>query len=201
MRSGSFSSGHSASILLPSDITSSSPSSRDGIASQDEVLHRILGCELILEAGMQLSFPQSIINTGCILFHRFYYRKSLKKYDVLSVSMGSLLLAAKIEEFPILLRDIILAFHKIYCNRSPQHSRQELDVGGKAYLQWKSALITIERYILKELGFSFYSILDHPHKFLIVYLKVNGIILQHIVSIRNRKYHVTRAFVNYLGIF
>ena len=86
--------------------------------------------------------------------------------------MGSLLLAAKIEEFPILLRDIILAFFKIYCHRTPKHGREELDVGGKAYLQWKSALITIERYILKELGFSFYSILDHPHKFLIVYLKV-----------------------------
>ena len=167
----------SASVLLPRSMIILSPSSKDGISTHDEVLHRILGCELIFDAGLQLSFPQSIINTGCTLFHRFYYRKSLLKYDVLTVSMGSLLLAAKIEEFPILLRDIILAFHKIYCNRSSKQFelRQELDVGGKAYQLWKSALITIERYILKDLGFSFYSILDHPHKFLITYLKVHRI--------------------------
>ena len=169
------SSDHSASVLLPRSMRTPSPSSKDGISTHDEVLHRILGCELIFDAGLQLSFPQSIINTGCTLFHRFYYRKSLIKYDVLGVSMGSLLLAAKIEEFPILLRDIILAFYKIYCNRSSKQLRQELDVGGKAYQQWKSALITIERYILKDLGFSFYSILDHPHKFLIAYLKVHMI--------------------------
>lgn len=35
--------------------------------------------------------------------------------------------------------------------------------------------MTMERYLLKELGFSFYDIIEHPHKYLLYYVKVlNG---------------------------
>ena len=40
---------------------------------------------------------------------------------------------------------------------------------------WKNELITIERYILKELGFSIYNIMDHPHKYILYFVKLlNG---------------------------
>lgn len=42
-------------------------------------------------------------------------------------------------------------------------------------MEWKNELITMEMYILKELGFSLYSIMDHPHKYLLYFVKViNG---------------------------
>lgn len=189
------------SILLPSDTVSSSPSQRDGLTRADEVLYRILGCDFISDAGISLTCPQSIINTACILFHRFYYRKSLFKYDVLTVAMGSLLLAAKVEEFPILLRDIILAFYQVYRTRALSSSLQDLEVGGKRYQQWKSALITIERYILKELGFSFYCLLDHPHKFLLIYLKVDLRILLSNYLICLRIWLMIKIFASLLGTF
>lgn len=36
----------------------------------------------------------------------------------------------------------------------------------------KSTMFDVERLILKELGFSFYNIMDHPHKFILYYIKV-----------------------------
>lgn len=33
-------------------------------------------------------------------------------------------------------------------------------------------LMMIERYILKELGFAFYNIGDHPHKYILYFIKV-----------------------------
>ena len=38
--------------------------------------------------------------TGQVIFHRFYFRQSFKRYDVRYVSLAALFLAAKIEETP-----------------------------------------------------------------------------------------------------
>ena len=50
-----------------------------------------------------------------------------------------------------------------------------MELGGQQYTTWKNELIMIERYILKELGFSLYNIMDHPHKYILYFIKVlNG---------------------------
>jgi cyclin L len=49
--------------------------------------------------------------------------------------------------------------------------QKPLDLGGERYNQWKGELITMEMYLLKELGFSFYHILDHPHKYILYFIK------------------------------
>ena len=33
-------------------------------------------------------------------------------------------------------------------------------------------LVMMERYLCKELGYSFYDIMDHPHKYILYYIKV-----------------------------
>ena len=42
------------------------------------------------------------------------------------------------------------------------------------YHDLREALLTMEKYILKELGFGFYNIMDHPHKFILYYIKTLG---------------------------
>ena len=47
-----------------------------------------------------------------------------------------------------------------------------LELGGQCYSEWKSEVVTVERFILKELGFCFYQNIEHPHKYLLYYIKV-----------------------------
>ena len=46
------------------------------------------------------------------------------------------------------------------------------------YLEWKDAIIKTERHVLKELGFRLYNIMEHPHKFILYYVKVRRRLLQ-----------------------
>lgn len=56
--------------------------------------------------------------TGCVLFQRFFYAKSLVKNPFDVVAMASLGLACKIEEAPRRPRDIINVFKHIRQVRS-----------------------------------------------------------------------------------
>ena len=51
---------------------------------------------------------------------------------------------------------------------------KNLELGGERYSLWKNELITMERYILKELGFALYNISEHTHKYILYYVKVLG---------------------------
>ena len=51
--------------------------------------------------------------TGCVLFQRFFYAKSLVRYPFDHVAMACIGLASKIEESPRRVRDIINVFHHI----------------------------------------------------------------------------------------
>ena len=66
---------------------------------------------------------------------------------------------------------ILFVFFRMYCIRK-RLKVKPLELGGIRYNNWKNEVITIERYLLKELGFSFYSSIEHPHKYLLYYIKV-----------------------------
>lgn len=152
--------------LFSEEILSLSPSRKDGILDQEEKLHRIFGCELVQEAGILLKLPQVVMITGQIILHRYFYRRSLQKDDAFTVAMGCILLASKIEEKPKILREIILVFFYMYQKRN-NFKIKNMVLGGTRYVEWKDVLVNIERVILKELGFTFYNTIDHPHKYII----------------------------------
>jgi cyclin L len=51
-------------------------------------------------------------------------------------------------------------------------TRFKLEIGSTEYSQWVEELTTTESYILKELGFCFYNISNHPHKFILYLVKL-----------------------------
>lgn len=91
---------------LPDEILLMSPSKAEGVSEAVEVKHRIFGCEIIQEAGILLKQPQVVMATGQSLFHRFFYRKSLLKFDAFTVAMGCVLLASKVEEKLKVVREV-----------------------------------------------------------------------------------------------
>jgi|TARA_B100000524_G_scaffold341973_1_gene236576 hypothetical protein len=55
------------------------------MADNDEdvfVGQRVFGCECIQQMGQLLKLPQVAVSTAQVMFHRFYAKRSLKKFDV-----------------------------------------------------------------------------------------------------------------------
>jgi len=153
--------------VLPLDKLSPTPSAKDGLSEEIEMQIRSLGCDLIQIAGKLLKLPQVAMATGCVLFQRFYYAKSLVRIPFDIVSMACICLACKIEEAPRRIRDIINVFNHIKQVRSGKTiTPMVLDV---KYIALKDEIIKAERRVLKELGFCVH--VKHPHKIIVMYLK------------------------------
>ena len=43
---------------------------------------RVFGCECIQQMGILLRLPQVAVSTAQVMFHRFYAKRSLRKFDV-----------------------------------------------------------------------------------------------------------------------
>ncbi|KAL3811652.1 hypothetical protein ACHAXA_004384 [Cyclostephanos tholiformis] len=93
------------------------PSSTDGIPPRIERLHRLHGTSLLHDASILLSLSPSVYATSCVIFHRFYHNRSLRRRDVWSVALGSMLLATKVEEECRTVRSIVAAFVHVYRRR------------------------------------------------------------------------------------
>ena len=155
--------------LLPEDRLASTPSSKDGLDAETETDLRILGCELIQTAGIRLRLPQVAMATGQVLFHRFYYSKSLVRYPMEMAAMGCLCCASKVEEAPRLISDIISVFQYI---KQARNGRNTTPVSIDEASRMKNLVIRAERQVMKELGFCVH--VKHPHKSVVMYLQILG---------------------------
>ena len=50
------------------------PSRIDNVSEEEEVTHRVFGCDLIQETGIYLGQPQVVMVTGQTILHKFYQR-------------------------------------------------------------------------------------------------------------------------------
>ena len=102
-----------------------SPSSQDGVPAAAEARHRAFGCGLAADAGAALSLPHVCVVTAQTLLQRFFYRASLRRFDAFQVAMAAVFLAAKIEESPRRLRDVLNVFHHLLLRRTGRAPRRK----------------------------------------------------------------------------
>ncbi|CDJ62608.1 hypothetical protein ENH_00020120, partial [Eimeria necatrix] len=98
-------------VLVPRKLQQRTPSIVDGLPREVEISQRIYGCQLIQKAGILLQLEAVTVASAQTILHRFYYRKSLKKFDVRLVATASLLLACKLEEDPRRVKSLIDVVH------------------------------------------------------------------------------------------
>lgn len=120
------------------------------------------------------------------LLQRFFYRKPLTKFDAFSVAMGCMLLAMKIEEDPRQPRAVVLVFHRMFERRMGVEPSSVIPPESLRAL--RDEMLRVELHVLKELGFGFYNIMDHPHKFILYYLRVLDLDIEGDVSQRAWNY-------------
>ncbi|CAB9514755.1 Cyclin [Seminavis robusta] len=158
------------------------PSRRHGISAEVERTHRLYGTSLLYAATKLQKLNASTYATACTIFHRFYHRVSLTKYNVWSVAMASLLLATKVQDGPQqrTIRSIVLFFDHLYRKRrhliistKDSSSVPSMSKLGPVWKEYYENVVEMENQVLRELGFTLYWIPDaHPHKFLWEFVRI-----------------------------
>ncbi|KAF8941169.1 cyclin-like protein [Dissophora ornata] len=155
--------------LLTLEQLQRTPSREDGISEEQEDNMRQLGCHLIQTAGILLKLPQVAMATAQILFQRFFYQASLGKFAVRDISMGSIFLAAKVEECPCRMTDLVNEIDHL--TKHFRHKTLEpLTLFSQEFYDLKNAVVIAEMQILKKLGFNVH--VQLPYAIMVNYLKV-----------------------------
>lgn len=166
-------------LRLPRKILRKTPSRRDGVPKATEEQLRSYGVELIQRAAALLRLRQVVSASAAVILQRFYFRRSLAEFDVRSAAAAALLLAGKLEERHRRLRDVLIVFTRLRMregsdngvNRYAGIPTPVVDLNGREFNELRQDVINIERVILTELGFGVSLLLDHPHKYVIQFIK------------------------------
>eukprot|EP00446_Apocalathium_sp_SHHI-4_P087447 CAMPEP_0177473258 /NCGR_PEP_ID=MMETSP0369-20130122/21793_1 /TAXON_ID=447022 ORGANISM="Scrippsiella hangoei-like, Strain SHHI-4" /NCGR_SAMPLE_ID=MMETSP0369 /ASSEMBLY_ACC=CAM_ASM_000364 /LENGTH=238 /DNA_ID=CAMNT_0018948081 /DNA_START=26 /DNA_END=739 /DNA_ORIENTATION=- len=171
-------------LLVPEMVLRRTPSREDGVRRSNELRLRAYGAELILRATVLLRLPQLTGVSAAAIFQRFYYRRSLLEFDVRVLAPAALLLACKLEETHRGLRDIVVVFYRLRMRALRSESAAAVGTDKSLYAgiptsgpsaediaELKQAVMLGERHILRELGFVAATLLEHPHKYVLQFVK------------------------------
>jgi cyclin T len=150
------------------EIDKFSPSRLDGIDAKKEANLRKSYCSFIKDIGVHFKMPQVAIATAIIFCHRFYMRQSHRTNDRYTIATACLFLAGKVEETPLVLRDVTMLAYEIRHKRDP--AAAERIKQKEFYEQHKQLVLTAERVLLSTLAFDFN--VQHPYKYLVSAIKI-----------------------------
>lgn len=136
------------------------PSRADGVDFETETRLRKTIARLISTAGLRLKLPQWVIARATIDCHRFYAVKSYKRNHRFLVSAASLLLAAKSEDCPRPLHDILVVCWEVW-NKNKPEEKFRIDSDLAFYEALREGVLNAERAMLYARGFD----MTTPHPF------------------------------------
>jgi len=129
---------------------------------KSENANRKITCAFLQDAGMQLRLPQLTIATAVVFFHRFFVRHKLRDFERMIIAATCLFLAAKVEETPKKLKDVIEIMYTI-------KYKKEIKPDSMEFQQLKDQILTNELIVLQTIAFDL--TVEHPYKFLLTYVK------------------------------
>ncbi|XP_031276568.1 cyclin-T1-4-like isoform X2 [Pistacia vera] len=141
------------------EIERHSPSRKDGIDAVRETHLRYSYCAFIQNLGFRLELPQTTIGTAMVLCHRFFVRRSHACHDRFLIATAALFLAAKSEETPRPLNDVVRASSEIYHKQDITLLSYLLPVDW--FEQYRERVTEAEQMILTTLNFELN--VQHPY--------------------------------------
>jgi len=148
------------------ELAKQTPSRKSGISLEDEKRRRVKASGFIIKMGsgspLQLQM-KPVLATARIMLQRFFVRQSFKEWDEKVIAAACIFLAAKSEDRPRKLHDVVQAYHKARTQSlSGTGSRVEhLDPKGRDFFLLKESLLTHERVILQTISFDL--TIKHPY--------------------------------------
>ncbi|CAH7666387.1 cyclin-like protein, partial [Phakopsora pachyrhizi] len=147
-------------IWKPADMRST-PSRLVGIDWESENFLRGRAISWVIRISVSLQLPQLIIATASVYLHRFYMRKSVRRYSPKVMSATALFLATKVEEVPRKLEYIVREYLRI------GHNGDEIQPGNLT--PDNSEILYFEGILLQTLCFDL--AVYHPYTTLIQTVK------------------------------
>ncbi|KAL3505897.1 hypothetical protein ACH5RR_031279 [Cinchona calisaya] len=141
------------------EIERFSPSRKDGIDATHETHLRYSYCAFLQNLGLQLELPQTTIGTGMVLCHRFFVRRSHAFHDRFLIATAALFLAAKSEETPRPLNNVLRASCEILHNKDFTFLSYTLPIDW--FEQYRERITEAEQMILTTLNFELN--VQHPY--------------------------------------
>ncbi|KAK8798235.1 hypothetical protein WA588_003320 [Blastocystis sp. NMH] len=140
------------------------------MSEMDEFTYRCFACELIREGQIWLELSPVVSASGQTLCHRFYYFYSFKQFHPYFIAMSCLLIGSKIEEELRPVSRLIRVFHQMYQQRIGEPIT-ELSDTDPIFIRWRSLLLETEKLVLSVFGYHLYGITDHPHRYILFFIK------------------------------
>ncbi|XP_028108949.1 cyclin-T1-4-like [Camellia sinensis] len=141
------------------EIERCSPSRKDGIDVLHETHLRYSYCAFLQNLGLRLDMPQTTIGTAMVLCHRFFVRRSHACHDRFLIATATLFLAAKSEETPRPLNDVVRASCETFHKQDITFLSYLLPVDW--FEQYRERVIEAEQLILTTLDFELN--VQHPY--------------------------------------
>ncbi|XP_021902772.1 cyclin-T1-3-like isoform X2 [Carica papaya] len=146
-------------FLSRDEIERYSPSRKDGIDALRETYLRYSYCGFIQNLGLRLELPQTTIGTAMVICHRFFVRRSHACHDRFLIATAALFLAAKSEETPRPLNNMLRASAEILHKQDISFLSYLLPVDW--FEQYRERVIEAETMILTTLNFELN--VQHPY--------------------------------------
>ncbi|KAF8392453.1 hypothetical protein HHK36_022795 [Tetracentron sinense] len=161
------------------EIERCSPSRKDGIDPLRETYLRYSYCAFLQNLGLCLELPQTTIGTAMVLCHRFFVRRSHAGHDRFLIATAALFLAAKYEETPRPLNDVLKASCDICHKQDLTFFSYLLPVDW--FEEYRERVLEAEQMILTTLDFELS--VQHPYVPLTAVLKKLGLSQSDLVNL------------------
>ncbi|RKP18734.1 cyclin-like protein [Rozella allomycis CSF55] len=143
----------------PSVLHSSSP-----ISFGDELEERQKRASSIQKLGVLLHLPQSVIATAIYIMQRFHLKYAIQENSIEDVTMTCFFLAAKIEETPKKLKEIMMIYYRNIKNDT------NITPDKEEFIKVHDRILQLETCALKSIKFEL--IIEHPYPIAINFCKI-----------------------------